>query len=554
MTFEQLKRQAIAEREALDESAEPRIYVATASCGHASGAWETWERIKAELDQRNLAGRVIEVGCIGSCYLEPLVAIARRGRPRIWYSRTIPETVPQFIEDCIVNDDPRPDLALGSTGEGKVDGIPQLMELPFFQSQKRIALRHCGHVDPASIHDYIARDGYSGLNQALGMTPEAVIEEIEKSGLRGRGGAGFPTGRKWRLGREAPGSEKFIVCNAANSDPGAYTDRALLEGDPHSMIEGMLIGAYAIDASRSYIYVPVEYSLSIARLQTALEQAEKHGLAGNDILGSGFTCHIEIKEGAAAFVGGEETALIRALEGKRPMPYPRPPFPTESGLEGKPTVINNVETLANVPAILQKGTVQPATGGTKALTLGGQVARPGLIEVPLGTTLRQIIYDIGGGLPEGGDFKVALVGGPTGGLLPESTLDTLVDYESLNVAGAIMGSGSIVVADSHTCIVDLGKKCLAFTRAESCGKCVFCREGTMQLHEILTDITEGKASPDAIDRLRELAEGIRLGSLCALGGTAPNPVLTAIKHFREEFDAHVERHQCPAGVCRQLVS
>ncbi len=550
MTFAEMQRQARAESEALAADETPCIYIGTDSCGRALGALETLDRIKAELDERGLKARLIEVGCLSGGYLEPLVAIARRGRPRLWYGPVTPELVPRVIEDGITSDNPRPGLALGTSGDGEINGIPRLAALPWFRFQVSITRRNCGHVDPASINDYIAHGGYGGLDTALKITPDEVIEAIDRAGLRGRGGAGFPTGDKWRRGRDAPGDRKYFIVNAASGDPGASTDRALLEGDPHSILEGLLIGAYAVSASQGYVYIPAEYSLAVARLQTALKQMADAGLLGENILGSPFSCQLEVREGVAAFVGGEQTALIRILEGQRPTPRPRPPFPTESGLGGQPTVVNNVETLAAVSAVLQRGVDGHAGHDTKSFTLGGRVARPGLIEVPLGTTLRQIIYDIGGGIPDNMGFKAALVGGPSGGLLPESTLDVPVDYESLAEAGAIVGSGSITVAASDACIVDLAKNCLAFTQAESCGQCVFCREGLMQMLEIFKDITGGKARPEAIELLLELGEGIRLGSLCGLGGTAPNPVLTAIRYFREEFEAHCKGQPCPAGACQ----
>jgi NADH-quinone oxidoreductase subunit F len=560
MTFEQMQRNAIAECEALEDSETPRIYIGTATCGRSSGALKVLDHLKAELDQRNIDARVIEVGCIGCCYFEPLVYIAKRGRPRLVYSNVTPEIASQLITDYVVNDNPRPDLAICSIGEGEVEDITNFLELPMFKPQLRIALRNCGYIDPGNINHYIASSGYSGLARALGMTPKEVIEEISQSGLKGGGGAGFPTGTKWRFCQDAAGSEKYLICNAAEGDPAVYKDRLLLESDPHSVLEGMLIGAYAIGATRGYIYIPSEYTLAVDRLKTALKQMEDNELLGDNILGANFSFNIEVKEEARAFVCGEETALICSLEGKRAMPYPRPPFPTTSGLRGKPTVVNNVETWANVSAILQKGAEWYAgygteqSKGTKILALVGKVKRPGLIEVPMGITLRQIVYDIGGGIPDGKDFKAVLIGGPTGGCLPESALDLAIDYEHLTEHGAIMGSGSMIVADSDTCMIDLAKCCISFTQAESCGKCVLCREGTVQMLEFLTDITEGRGKPKDIDLLLELSEGVKLGSLCALGGTAPNPVRTTIRYFREEYEAHIKRKQCPAKVCKGLIS
>ncbi|MCL6476971.1 MAG: 4Fe-4S binding protein [Peptococcaceae bacterium] len=432
--------------------------------------------------------------------------------------------------------------------------------LPVSGLQVRIALRNCGHIDPGNISQYIARGGYSGLARALRMTPGEVIAEIGKSGLRGRGGAGFPTATKWSLCHSAPGSEKYMICNAAGGDPEACAGRLLLEGDPHSVLEGMLIGAYAAGAAHGYIYVNAENLLAVERLKTALKQMEENGLLGDHILDSGFGFHIEIKEGAPGLLSGEETAVISALEGRLLMPYPRPPYPAVSGLRGKPTVVNNVETLANVSAILQKGPEWYAgfgTGesrGTKIFALSGKVANAGIIEVPLGVTLRRIVYDIGGGVPDGKDLKAVLIGGPAGGCLPEGALDLPVDFENLTAEGAIIGTGSIMVADQDTCVVDLAKACLSITKAESCGKCVMCREGTAQMLQILTDITAGKGKPEDIDLLIELGEGMKAGSLCALGKTAPNPVLTTVKHFREEYEAHIRRKRCPALVCKKFIS
>ncbi len=560
MTFEQMQRSAIAEWEALENSETPRIYVGTGTCGRASGALKVLDRINAELKQRNIAAHIIEVGCIGCCYTEPLVDIAKPGRPRICYSDVTPEIITQLIADYIVNDNPRSDLALCTIGKGEIDGIPNLSELPMFQPQVRIALRNCGYIDPRNINHYIANGGYSGLARALKMTPDEIIEEVSKSGLRGRGGAGFPTGTKWRFCRDAPGKEKYLICNADEGDPGAFMNRSLLEGDPHSVLEGMLIGAYAIGATQGYIYCRAEKPLAIERLEIALKQMPGYGLLGENILGSGFSFQIELKKGAGAFVCGEETALMLSLEGKRGMPRPRPPFPAISGLWGKPTNINNVETWGQVSAILQKGAEWLASygtehsKGTKTFALAGKVARTGLIEVPMGITLRQIVYDIGGGIPDGKDFKAVQTGGPSGGCLPASVLDLPVDYERLSAAGSIMGSGGMIVADSDTCIVDLAKYFLSFTQAESCGECVLCREGTMQMLEILTDITEGRGKPEDMDLLSELGEAIKSGSLCALGGTAPNPVLTTIKYFREEYEAHINEKRCPAKVCKNLIS
>ncbi len=541
-------------------SPRPRIYIGMATCGRSSGALAVAETVRDELKKRNLDALVIETGCIGCCYAEPLMDIVMPGQPRICYANVTPEIARKLVEDYIQNGNPRPDLAMFILGEGRIEGIPLFKELPMFAPQVRIATRNCGLTDPGDIDQYIASGGYSGLDRALKIKPDEVIEEIARSGLRGRGGAGFPTATKWKLARQSPGDEKYIICNADEGDPGAFMDRSLLEGDPHAVLEGMLIGAYAIGATHSYIYIRAEYPLAIARLKTAIEQMEIYNLIGDNILDSGFSFSITIKEGAGAFVCGEETAMMRSIEGKRGMPSPRPPFPTTSGLFGKPTSINNVETWANVSAIMQMGAAEYArygtekSKGTKTFSLAGKIERTGLIEVPMGITLREIIYGIGGGILGGKEFKAVQTGGPSGGCLPESALDLPVDYERLTAAGAIMGSGGMIIADADTCIVDLARYFLSFVQAESCGKCVMCREGSMQMLEILTDITEGRGKPEDIDLLLGLAESMRLGSLCALGGTCPNPVLTTIKYFRPEYEAHIKDKKCPAGVCKSLIS
>ncbi len=560
MKFDEIQRQALTEWEALQHSEKPRILIGTATCGRAAGAMDTLEAINGELSRRGIDAIVMQVGCIGLCYAEPLVDIIKPGRPRICYSAVTPEIVPQLIEDFIINDNPRPDLALGTIGEDGVTGIPRLFELPMLRPQVRVALRNCGHIDPKDIKQYIARGGYSGLTKALKMGPEQVIEEVKKSGLRGRGGAGFPTGQKWEFCRRTPGNEKYLICNADEGDPGAFMDRSLLEGDPHAVLEGMLIGAYAIGASQGYIYCRAEYPLAIERLQIALEQMKEYGLLGDNILNSGFSFQIEIKEGAGAFVCGEETALMASIEGKRGMPRPRPPFPAQSGLWGKPTNINNVETWSNVSAILQRGGEwyssfgTETSKGTKTFALAGKIVRTGLIEVPMGISLGDVIYEIGGGIVGGKRFKAVLTGGPSGGCIPASMLDLPVDYESLTKAGSIMGSGGMVVVDEDTCMVDMAKFFLSFTQAESCGKCVPCRVGTRQMLNILERITRGEGKPGDIERLEKLAQVVKTGSLCGLGQTAPNPVLTTIRYFRDEYEAHIYEKRCPALACTELIS
>jgi NADH-quinone oxidoreductase subunit F len=560
MKFEDIKTQAVSRWQALQSSRKTRILIGTGTCGIAAGAEAVLDALREELDKNGIQADIIQVGCIGLCYAEPLVEIIKPGKPSIFYGNLTPELMAEIVRDYLLGDNPRPELALGTRGEGDIEGIPRLFDLPVLKPQARIALRNCGNIDPADIDHYIANGGYAGLSQTLSMKPQEIIDDIKKSGIRGRGGAGFPTGNKWQFCHDAPGSPKYIICNADEGDPGAFMDRAVLEGDPHAVLEGMLIGAYSIGASEGYIYVRAEYPLAIKRLNTAMEQMEKYGLLGDNILDSGFSFHLKIKEGAGAFVCGEETAMMASIEGARGMPRPRPPFPANSGLWGKPTNINNVETWAGVSAIMQKGADWYAgygtekSRGTKTFSLVGKVNRTGLIEVPMGITLREIIEGIGGGIPGGKKFKAIQTGGPSGGCLPASFLDSPVDYESLAAAGSIVGSGGMVVMDEDTCMVDVARYFLSFTQLESCGKCIPCRWGTKQMLDILEDIVSGKGREGDIDLLLELGASVKDGSLCALGGTAPNPVLTTIRYFRDEYEAHIKEKRCPALACKALSS
>ncbi|AHL23659.1 NADH-quinone oxidoreductase subunit NuoF [Thermococcus nautili] len=532
------------------------IAVGMNSCGIAAGARETYEAIKAELERRNLDVKLKIVGCVGMCYREPLVDIITEDEI-ITYGHVDPKKVPRIIEEHVVNGKPIEEWIVKrdwwENGERKtwdVDG--------YFAKQVKIVLENSGYIDPENIDEYIAVGGYEALRKALRMEPEEIIDIIMKSGLRGRGGAGFPTGLKWKFTREAEGDEKYIICNADEGDPGAFMDRNVLEGDPHRVIEGMIIGAYAIGATKGFIYVRAEYPLAIRRLRIALKQAKERGFLGENILGSGFSFDIEIKEGAGAFVCGEETALIASIEGKRGMPRPRPPYPAQKGLFGKPTNINNVETWANVPWIIRHGWKAFASlgteksKGTKVFALSGKIKHGGNVEVPMGTTLREILYEIGGGTKTGKRIKAVQLGGPSGGCIPEYLFDTPVDYESVNATGAIMGSGGMVVMDEDTCMVDVAKFFLDFTVKESCGKCTFCRVGTKRMLEILERFTEGKATKEDLERLEKLAHQVKSGSLCGLGQTAPNPVLTTLRYFRDEYLAHIEG-KCPAKVCKPLI-
>ena len=561
MTFDELRSQAISEWEALEHSDKPRIYIGTATCGRAAGALAVLEAIQSELAKRNIDAIIIHVGCIGLCYAEPLVDIAKPNSPRICYANVTPEMIPQLIEDYLVNDNPRPDLALGTLGDGSVDGIPELFELPMLKPQVRIVLRNCGLIDPENIKHYIARGGYSGLVRALGMKPEEVIEEVKASGLRGLGGAGFPAGQKWQACRQAPGTPKYVICNGDEGDPGAFQDRSVMEGDPHSVLEGMISAGYAVGAQHGFIYVRAEYPLAVKRLKIATAQAREKGFLGKNILGSGADFDIEIFQGAGAFVCGESTALTLSIEGKRGMPKPLPrPRTTEVGLWGKPTLLNNVKTFANIPLIINRGSEWFANQGTEkskgtaVFALTGKIANSGLVEVPMGISIREIVYGIGGGIPQNRNFKAVQTGGPSGGCLPADMLDLPVDYESLAQAGSIMGSGGMVVMDEDTCMVDVARYFLSFIQDESCGKCVPCRLGTKQMLDILEGITKGEGRIEDIALLLELAESIKAGSICGLGQTAPNPVTTTLRYFRDEYEEHIIQKRCRALSCQSLIS
>ncbi len=514
---------------------------------------EALEKAVAEL---RLDGVKVDfTGCHGFCQQGPIAFVEPEG---IFYTHVSADDVPEIVHSHLRDGKPVERLFYRDPISDKA--VPYYKDINFYKKQKRIVLRNCGRINPERIEDYIAVDGYQSLRKVLfEMTPEQVIDEVKRSGLRGRGGAGFLTGLKWELCRNAPSTQKYMICNADEGDPGAFMDRSTMEGDPHTVIEGMAIAAYAIGASEGYIYIRAEYPLAVKRVRLAIKQAEEKGFLGENILGSSFSFRVHVKEGAGAFVCGEETALMASVEGKRGMPRPRPPFPAQSGLWGKPTTINNVKSLATVPVIMAKGADWYAkigtekSKGTAVFALTGKIANSGLVEVPMGISLREIIYEIGGGIPGGKRFKAVQTGGPSGGCLPASLLDLPVDYESLTEAGSIMGSGGMVVMDEDTCMVDMASFFLSFTQAESCGKCVPCRLGTKQMLDILEDITNGKGKPEDIDLLEDLAKDVVAGSLCALGGTAPNPVLTTIGYFRDEYEEHIRRHHCRAAVCKGLV-
>ncbi len=528
------------------------VRVGMASCGLASGAEPVYKELKKLLEGKN---EVIlkQVGCIGLCSYEPLVEVDIDGKRTIYGDMT-PALAQELVNSSF---SPTQTLREKVVYSNEIEEAPENRRM---NKQVRIVLANCGIIDPERIDEAISRGAYKALAKALKtMSPEEVIDEVYRSGLRGRGGAGSPTGLKWKFTRQAKEEPKYIICNADEGDPGAFMDRSVLEGDPHAVIEGMIICAYAVGASHGYMYCRAEYPLAIKRLNIALNQARQENFLGSDILGSGFNFDIEIKEGAGAFVCGEETALIASIEGKRGMPRPRPPFPAESGVWGKPTNINNVETYANVPWIIRHGANEftrygtERSKGTKVFALAGKVAKGGLVEVPMGMPIREVIFDIGGGIAGGKDIKAVQMGGPSGGCIPSRLLDTPIDYESITATGAIMGSGGMIVLDETSCVVDVAKFFLNFTQRESCGKCPFCRIGTKRMLEILERISEGKGKMEDLDLLYELALQVKEGSLCGLGQTAPNPVLTTLKYFREEYEAHVKDRRCPAKVCPSLI-
>ena len=559
MTFEELTNRAKSEWEALQSST--HVLIGSATCGRAAGAMEIVKAFEEELKRRNIEVKVIQVGCMGLCYAEPLVIICKPDSLHVVYHHVTPELVPRLVEGYIISDDPCLELALGTFEVGEEGEAPYIPELPRFEKELRLVLRRCGYIDPENINHYPANDGYRGLEKALKMQPKEIIKEIRKSGLRGRGGAGFSTGLKWEICHSYSATPKYIVCNADEGDPGAFMDRIVLESDPQQVIEGMIIGGYAIGAEEGYIYIRAEYPLAVERVKVALKQAEEWDFLGDNILGNGFGFRINLAIGAGAFVSGEETGLMAAVEGKTSTPRPRPPYPAESGLWDKPTVLNNVKTFANIHLIIERGGDWFASIGTEKskgtalFSLAGKINDSGLTEVPMGTTIHEIVYDIGGGIPNDREFKAVQIGGPSGGMIPASLQDTPIDFDSLTAIGSMMGSGGFIVMDEDDCVADATRFFLDFTTKESCGKCTPCRLGNLQMLKVLEGITNGKGKMEDIDfLLLELAEDIKAGSLCGLGRTAPNPVLTSIRYFRDEYEAHILERRCPAKVCTNLTA
>lgn len=532
-----------------------RVLICAGTGCVSSGSRKVTKKLQEEMQAQDLTYEVCVTGCHGFCEQGPILIVEPEG---VFYCRVQEEDIPEIVEKHLKQGEIIERLLFKDPIQGHP--VTCYKDITFYKLQQRNVLRNCGHIDPENIDQYLASEGYEGLRKALtSLSREEVIAEVKKSGLRGRGGAGFPTGMKWEFTYKATGEKKYVVCNADEGDPGAFMDRSVLEGDPHAVIEGMAIAAYAIGADEGYIYVRAEYPLATERLRIAIAQAGERGYLGENILGSGFNFRLHIKAGAGAFVCGEETALLTSIEGNRGMPRVRPPFPAVKGLWEKPTNINNVETYANVPSILRNGADWYAgigtekSKGTKVFALTGKVRNTGLAEVPMGITMRQIIFDIGGGIQNGKEFKAVQIGGPSGGCLPTELLDLPVDYDSLTQVGAMMGSGGLVVMDEETCMVDVARFFLKFTQAESCGKCTPCREGTKRMLEILTRITAGQGTMEDIALLERLGKVIKTTALCGLGQTAPNPVLTTLKYFRHEYEAHIKDKRCPAGECKELI-
>ena len=557
-TFDEIKKRAESHWHELRDDQMPVILVGTATCGRAAGALEVLQAVKDVVGKKSIDCLITEVGCLGHCYSEPLIIIRKPGYPSICYGHVTPVLAENLVTNLLLNDDPSLEFVLGALEENEL--IPSFSDFPRARYEKRILLKNCGQIDPDDIDHSIGNGGYQGLVKTLRMKPEEVVEEVKRSKLRGLGGAGFPAGEKWEVCRRSQGEPKYLICNGDEGDPGAFMDRAILESDPHSVLEGMIIAGYAIGARHGYIYVRAEYPLAVQKVQNAIRQAAELHLIGENILGSDFSFDITLFQGSGAFVCGEATALIASIEGKPGIPRHRPPRLATKGLFGKPTVLNNVKTLAYVPHIIKNGVdwfAQMGTEkskGTAVFALAGKIVNTGLVEVPMGTTLRQLLFQVGGGIPKGKRFKAVQIGGPSGGCLPEEALDIPIDFDSLQERGAMMGSGGMVVLDEDDCMVEVARYFLDFTQKESCGKCTLCRLGTKQMLEILEDITKGRGKIEDLKTLEELAEDIKMGSLCGLGKTAPNPVLTTLRYFRDEYEAHIKEGRCPALMCQTLIA
>ena len=554
--LDRLKETALPDWQALKEKTV--ILVGAATCGRAAGALPVMQTIKDELARQSIDASVVEVGCMGFCYAEPIVVVLKPGQPGLVYGYVTEGIASRLVLDYVAGNDPCVEFALAALETH--DMIPTFADYPRGQIEQKVVLEHCGFIDPENINHYLAAGGYAGLAHALTLPPEKLIQEIKASGLRGRGGAGFSTGTKWETCRKQAEQTRYVICNADEGDPGAFMDRNILESNPHLVLEGLCIAACAVGAQKGCFYVRAEYPLAVERLKKAVRQAREAGLIGPAVLGSGFSFDVEIFQGSGAFVCGEETALIASLEGEPGLPRHRPPFPAVAGLWGKPTVINNVKTLSYVPYIVKNGAQwfrekgTPDNPGTAIFALAGKVVNTGLAEVPMSTTLRDVIFEVGSGVAEGKNFKAVQIGGPSGGCLPESVLDTAINFDSLNKAGAIMGSGGMVILDEDDCMVEIARFFLDFTQKESCGKCTFCRLGTKHMLDILERITKGKGRPEDLELLTELAEDIKAGSLCNLGKTAPNPILSTLRYFRDEYEAHIHEKRCPALMCKDLIA
>jgi NADH-quinone oxidoreductase subunit F len=554
--FEDIRQEALRRHAGLEAGDLPWIRVGTAVCGNAAGAPDVIEALKAELEKRGIAVNISAVGCMGLCYAEPMVDILKPGKPRIFYKNVSPEQVPELVESYLAGENPRPDLALAYTGEGHIEGVPRLENLPMWSRQVRIAMRNCGDIDPLDIYQYIAQEGYNALHKALSeMGPEDVLKEVQASGLRGRGGAAFSTGTKWSFLSRTQGAVKYVLANCEEGDPGAYNDKGILESDPHTLVEGVILAGYAMGASNGVVFIRHGHEGPIERTERAIEQAYELGLLGENILGSEFTFNMEVSLTGESYVAGEETALMESVEGKRAMPRYRPPFPAQVGVWGFPSNINNVKTLSYVPEIISRGGEWFASIGTETskgtaiLCLSGNISRPGMVEVPMGVSLRDVIDDVAGGVPGGKSLKFLQTGGPLGGLLHADQLDISLDFDAMSRAGAIMGSGGIIVADQSACAVEMTLLLIAFCQYESCGKCFPCRLGMTNLLEVLERICSFESRPGDMELMRNIGQSMTFGSLCGHGQLGWNPVQSAIKCFPEEFAAHMEEGLCPTGRC-----